>query len=50
MLQILRKLQKERPTCIAHFPCTTFPDYLLDHNIRQYNLFVVQTLLEIAEL
>ena len=29
---------------------TTFPDYLLDHNIWQSKLFVMQTLLAIAEL
>ena len=30
-------------------PPTTFPEYLF-HNIKQSKLFVVQTLLEIAEL
>ena len=30
--------------------CTTFPEYMLVHNIWQFKLFVVQTLLEIAEL
>ena len=29
---------------------TTFPEYLLDHNIWKFKLFVMQTLLEIAEL